>query len=82
MIPRTFLPGAGLGTRRPPHQFRSRLQPWTGEDLGLSSHNSLSTWIWLEDHPRIHHVFVPVRACWLNLQEGRRRGPLVRRSHL
>ncbi|WP_203218479.1 IS630 family transposase [Streptomyces sp. So13.3] len=36
----------------------------------LSSHNSLSTRTWLEDHPRIHHVFIPVSACWLNLQEG------------
>ncbi|MFF7791476.1 transposase [Streptomyces sp. NPDC007991] len=36
----------------------------------LSSHNSLSTRTWLEDHPRIHHAFIPVGACWLNLQEG------------
>lgn len=36
----------------------------------LSSHNSLSTRTWLEDHPRIHHAFIPVAACWLNLQEG------------
>ncbi|MEU5344714.1 transposase [Streptomyces sp. NPDC020766] len=36
----------------------------------LSSHNSLSTRTWLEDHPRIQHVFIPVDACWLNLQEG------------
>jgi hypothetical protein len=35
----------------------------------LSSHNSLSTRTWLEDHPRIRHVFIPVGACWLNLQE-------------
>ncbi|MFJ2272539.1 IS630 family transposase, partial [Streptomyces sp. NPDC087849] len=25
---------------------------------------------WLEDHPRIRHVFIPVGASWLNLQEG------------
>ncbi|MFC3577415.1 transposase [Streptomyces yaanensis] len=25
----------------------------------LSSHNSLSTRTWLEDHPRIRHVFIP-----------------------
>ncbi|MFD7757257.1 transposase [Streptomyces sp. NPDC059757] len=31
----------------------------------LSSHNSLSTRTWLEDHPRIRHVFLPVGACWL-----------------
>ncbi|CAN3977571.1 transposase [Kitasatospora purpeofusca] len=36
----------------------------------LSSHSSLSTRTWLEDHPRIRHVFIPVGACWLNLQEG------------
>jgi len=36
----------------------------------LSSHNSLSTRTWLEEHPRIHHAFIPVGACWLNLQEG------------
>ncbi|MER5667128.1 transposase [Streptomyces mirabilis] len=36
----------------------------------LSSHNSLSTRTWLEDHPRIHHTFIPAGACWLNLQEG------------
>ena len=36
----------------------------------LSSHNSLATRTWLEDHPRIRHVFIPVGACWLNLQEG------------
>ncbi|GHF40025.1 transposase [Streptomyces morookaense] len=36
----------------------------------LSSHNSKATRDWLEDHPRIHHVFIPVGACWLNLQEG------------
>ncbi|WP_344598921.1 transposase [Streptomyces violaceusniger] len=36
----------------------------------LSSHNSLATRAWLEDHPRIRHVFIPVGACWLNLQEG------------
>ncbi|SOE33699.1 hypothetical protein SAMN05442782_10766 [Streptomyces sp. OK228] len=26
----------------------------------LSSHNSVSTRTWLEDHPRIQHVFIPV----------------------
>ncbi|MCX5287069.1 MULTISPECIES: transposase [unclassified Streptomyces] len=36
----------------------------------LSSHNSVSTRTWLEDHPSIKHVFIPVGACWLNLQEG------------
>ena len=36
----------------------------------LSSHNSLETRTWLETHPRLHHVFIPTAACWLNLQEG------------
>ena len=36
----------------------------------LSSHNSISTRTWLEDHPRNQQVFIPVGACWLNLQEG------------
>ncbi|WP_020557362.1 transposase [Embleya scabrispora] len=36
----------------------------------LSSHNSVSTREWLVDHPRIQHVFIPVGACRLNLQEG------------
>ena len=36
----------------------------------LSSHNSVSTRTWFEDHPRIKHVFIPVGACWLNLQVG------------
>jgi hypothetical protein len=36
----------------------------------LSSHFSLETRTWLEGHPRIHHVFIPTGACWLNLQEG------------
>jgi hypothetical protein len=42
---------------------------WIVSD-NLSSHNSLSTRTWLEDHPRIHHAFIPVGVCWLNLQEG------------
>ncbi|SHN35336.1 hypothetical protein SAMN05216268_1564 [Streptomyces yunnanensis] len=36
----------------------------------LSSHNSLSTRTWLEEHPLIRHVFIHVGACWLNLREG------------
>jgi transposase len=36
----------------------------------LSSHNSLQTRTWLEAHSRLHHVFLPKGACWLNLQEG------------
>ncbi len=36
----------------------------------LSSHNSAQTRSWLCEHPRLHHVFIPKGACWLNLQEG------------
>ena len=36
----------------------------------LSSHNSLEAYLWLEAHPRLHQVFIPTGACWLNLQEG------------
>ncbi len=36
----------------------------------LSSHNSLETRTWLEEHPRLHHVFIPTGAGFLNLQEG------------
>ena len=36
----------------------------------LSSHNSKATRTWLEDHPRLHQVFIPKGACWLNMQEG------------
>ncbi len=36
----------------------------------LSSHSSAPIRLWLTDHPRIHQVFIPKRACWLNLQEA------------
>jgi len=36
----------------------------------LSSHTSFSTRAWLAEHPRIRQVFIPVGACWLNLQEA------------
>ena len=36
----------------------------------LSSHFSFSTRTWLAEHPRIRQVFIPVGACWLNLQEA------------
>lgn len=36
----------------------------------LSSHKSPPIQEWLAEHPRVHHVFLPVGACWLNLQEG------------
>ncbi|CAM5316227.1 hypothetical protein SANTM175S_09149 [Streptomyces antimycoticus] len=35
----------------------------------LSSHNSLSTRIRLEDHARIRHAFILVGTCRLNLEE-------------
>jgi transposase len=36
----------------------------------LTSHLSTETNAWLAEHPRIHQVFIPKGACWLNLQEG------------
>jgi hypothetical protein len=36
----------------------------------LSSHTGFKVRRWLARHPRIRQVFIPVRACWLNLQEG------------
>ena len=36
----------------------------------LGSHTSKSTRAWLAEHPRIEQVFIPKRACWLNLQEA------------
>jgi DDE superfamily endonuclease len=36
----------------------------------LSSHKSPPIQQWLEAHPRVHQVFIPKGACWLNLQEG------------
>jgi transposase len=35
----------------------------------LSSHKSLPIVAWLAAHPRVHQVFIPKGACWLNLQE-------------
>jgi hypothetical protein len=36
----------------------------------LSSHKSPPIAAWLTAHPRVQQVFLPVGACWLNLQEG------------
>lgn len=36
----------------------------------LSSHTSVKVRWWLARHPRIQQVFIPKRACWLNLAEG------------
>ena len=36
----------------------------------LSSHDSAQTRAWMAEHPRLHHLFIPTGACWLNLQEG------------
>ena len=36
----------------------------------LASHKSPPILAWLAEHPRIQHVFIPVAACWLNLQEA------------
>jgi DDE superfamily endonuclease len=35
-----------------------------------SSHKSPPIREWLENHPRVKQVFIPVGACWLNLQEA------------
>lgn len=36
----------------------------------LASHKSPPILDWLADHPRSQQVFIPVSACWLNLQEA------------
>jgi hypothetical protein len=36
----------------------------------LSSHKSPPIQAWLDAHARVHQVFIPTGACWLNLQEG------------
>ena len=36
----------------------------------LSSHKSPPIIARLADHPRVRQVFIPVGACWLNLQEA------------
>lgn len=36
----------------------------------LSSHTSGKVRQWLARHPRIQQVFIPKRACWLNMAEG------------
>jgi transposase len=36
----------------------------------LSSHKSPPIQAWLAEHPRVHQVFIPTKACWLNLVEG------------
>jgi hypothetical protein len=36
----------------------------------LASHKSPPVLAWLAEHPRIQQVFIPVGACWLNLQEA------------
>jgi transposase len=36
----------------------------------LSSHTSRPVQQWLARHPRIQQVFIPKKACWLNMAEG------------
>jgi hypothetical protein len=36
----------------------------------LASHKSPPIQDWLDTHPRVQQIFIPVGACWLNLQEG------------
>ncbi|WP_371674705.1 transposase [Streptomyces sp. NBC_00289] len=63
------IPSTGRGRQSGLEDANPAGEIWIVTD-NLSSHNSLSTRTWLEDHPRIHHAFIPVGACWLNLQEG------------
>ena len=37
----------------------------------LASHKRPPIRTWLAEQPRIQQVFIPVAACWLNLQEAR-----------
>jgi hypothetical protein len=46
----------------------------------LASHKSPPIQEWLATHPRVHHVFIPKGASWLNLQETC--WPLFRREAL
>jgi transposase len=46
----------------------------------LSSHQRPPIQAWLAEHPRVHPVFIPTKACWLNRIEGWWR--LVRREAL
>lgn len=36
----------------------------------LTTHTSGKVREWLTHHPRIQQVFIPKKACWLNLAEG------------
>ena len=36
----------------------------------LSSHKSPPIPEWLAKNPRVRHLFIPVGACWVNLQEA------------
>ena len=36
----------------------------------LGTHTSGKVRQWLARHPRIQQVYIPKKACWLNLQEG------------
>jgi hypothetical protein len=38
--------------------------------VNLASHKSPPIQDWLAVHSRVHHIFIPKGACWLNLQEG------------
>ncbi|MBZ9644493.1 IS630 family transposase [Streptomyces sp. PSKA30] len=67
MIPRTFPPSPA---RSPDgHRIKAELDHSRGPEKTWV-YGGLSTRAWLEDHPRIHHAFIPVGACRLNLQEG------------
>ena len=56
-----------------PARRRRRRQPTGTLSLitdTLSSHKSPPIAAWLAEYPRVQQVFLPVAACWLNLQEG------------
>jgi transposase len=46
---------------------------WEGkrvEAIAQEVQCSAQTRAWMAEHPRLHHVFLPTGACWLNVQEG------------
>jgi hypothetical protein len=86
VVPRTFPPAPGWsadGHRvKAPLEYRRGIEKtWVygglrvaGEVVvitdNLSSHTSVATRQWLAGHPQLQQVFIPKKACWLNLQEG------------
>ncbi|MER5326021.1 hypothetical protein [Streptosporangium roseum] len=52
------------------HWSTNRRGPTAVITDNLSSHSSWEVRQWLPRHPRIRQVFIPIKACWLNLAEG------------